>query len=169
MATAPLAESDLRTLISISARLGSEVQLPKLLDLILQGAGDLTDSPKGAVMLHDEGAGGLYFAAATGDHAAEVLKDWGESAPKRVPVKGSKAGAVFSTGESIMEGSLESDEAHFKGVDASIDRVTESMVCVPLTLVDTITTVPRRIGVIQILNKRTGSGSPCRRREGTTS
>jgi hypothetical protein len=53
MSEAPLAESDLRTLISVSARLGFEIQLLKLLNLILQGAGDLRDSPKGSVLLHD--------------------------------------------------------------------------------------------------------------------
>jgi adenylate cyclase len=157
MAPTPLTESDLRTLISVSARLGSEVQLSKLLDLILQSAGELTDSPKGSILLHDERGGGLYFAAATGDDAAEVLKEWGEGASKRVPMKGSKAGSVFSTGESMMEDSLKSDQAHFKGVDASLDRVTESMVCVPLTLLDPTAAIPKRIGVIQILNKRAGS------------
>lgn len=157
MPTTPLTESDLRTLISVSARLGSEVQLSKLLELILQSAGELTDSPKGSILLHDERAGGLYFAAAAGDDAAEVLKEWGEGASIRVPTKGSKAGAVFSSGESMMEDSLKSDHAHFKGVDASLDRVTESMVCVPLTLLDPTAAIPKRIGVIQILNKRAGS------------
>lgn len=156
MATTLLTQADLLTLVEIGARLGSEVRLPKLLDLILQSAGQLMDSPKGAVLLHDDRAGGLYFAAATGDHAAEVLNEWGEGAQKRVPVEGSKAGSVFSTGESIVETSLESDQTHFKGVDESIDRVTESMVCVPLAILDPTAAALKRIGVIQILNKRGG-------------
>src|SRR5579872_2980279 len=99
-----LTQSDLQSLVEIGARLGSEVRLPKLLDLILENAGKLMDSPNGAVLLHDEARNGLYFAAATGEHSPELLRDWGEAAEKRVPVEGSKAGSVFSTGESLVEG-----------------------------------------------------------------
>ncbi len=151
-----LSESDLLTLVETGARLGSEIRLETLLDLILETAGQLTDSPKGAVLLHDARAGGLYFAAATGEHADAVIKEWGEASTQRVPVHSSKAGAVFSSGDSIIENALKTDETHFKGVDESVARVTESMVCVPLSIVDLATTSPRRIGVIQILNKRSG-------------
>jgi adenylate cyclase len=151
-----LSQSDLLALVEVGARLGSEIQLTKLLDLILSSAGRLTDSPQGSVLLYDDRAEGLYFAAATGDHATEVLRAWGEASASRVPIRGSKAGSVFSTGKTIIQDSLKSDATHFKGVDRFTNRVTESMICVPLAIADPATTGPKRIGVIQILNKASG-------------
>lgn len=148
-----LAENELLELANVGQRLASEIDLRKLLADILAAACRLTDSPDGAIILYDEAKAGLYFAAATGGSAKDVLERWGESSERRVPLE-SKAGVVFSTGRALLEQDLASDAAHFKGVDEQTRHKTASMVCVPLEFTDQASGEPRRIGVIQILNKR---------------
>jgi hypothetical protein len=164
MAVQVLSQSDLLALVQTGAQLGSEIQLKKLLDLILRSADQLTNSPEAAVLLNDDQASGLYFAA-TGDQATEVLREWGQNSGKRVPIRGSKAGLVFSTGKPIIDNALESDKAHFKGVDQSIGRATESTICVPLAVVGPTSTAATRLGVVQILNKAGSRFSRYRHRQ----
>jgi hypothetical protein len=79
-----------------------------------------SDQVADSVILRDEERNALYFAAATGPKAHEVLKKFGESGPERVPLKGSKAGLVFRRGRSLVNQSLAADPDHFKGVDQKI-------------------------------------------------
>ncbi len=146
-----LSTADYVALMESSQRLTAEINIDELLQQILLTAGQLTNSPDGSVLLYDEERTGLYFAAAVGDSAPMLLKKWGESSNQRVPVHGSKAGTVFTTGESLVVDSLTSDPEHYKGVDQQTQRTTSSMICVPLAFAN------ERIGVIQILNKRMGN------------
>jgi class 3 adenylate cyclase len=155
MAESVLDEKELLELANVGQRLASEIDLRKLLAEILDAACRLTDSPDGAVILYDPARAGLYFAAATGASAHEVLERWGESSEHRVPLE-SKAGAVFSSGRALVDQDLASDQEHFKGVDEQTRHKTASMVCVPLEFADQASGAARRIGVIQILNKRQG-------------
>ena len=54
---------------------------------------------------------------------------------------------------------MPNDLNHFKGVDEATRRATASMVCVPLVAVSRRTHEPRALGVVQILNKRSGNYS----------
>jgi adenylate cyclase len=141
-----LSTADYVALMESSQRLTAEINIDELLQQILLTAGQLTNSPDGSVLLYDEERTGLYFAAAVGDSAPMLLKKWGESSNQRVPVHGSKAGTVFTTGESLVVDSLAADPEHYKGVDQQTQRTTSSMICVPLAFAN------ERIGVIQILN-----------------
>src|SRR5262249_53334414 len=76
-----------------------------------------------------------------------VLTTFGKHSAKVIPIKGSKAGRAFESGESIIENKV---QGHFHGVDEETKKVTESMVCVPLRAGD------RTLGAMQILNKRSG-------------
>ncbi len=152
-----LSVSDLRVLVETGRQLASEMDLRVLLARILEAAGRLMDSPDGSVLLYDPHRDGLYFAAAIGESAATLLEDWGEGSPKRVPVTGSKAGTVFQSGESLVEDSLQEDSSHYKRIDSSTSRTTRSMVCVPLSITALAGSGSKRLGAIQILNKRTGS------------
>ncbi len=142
--------------VSPESALASEIDLRVLLAAILETAGRLMYSPDGSVILYDPHRDGLYFAAAIGDSAPKLLEEWGESSTKRVPVAGSKAGAVFQSGNSLVEGELVEDTGHYKGIDSSTSRTTRSMVCVPLAIAGMKGEEPKRLGVIQILNKRSG-------------
>ena len=70
---------------------------------------------------------------------------------QQVPIRSSKAGQVFSSGIPIVVEAAEADETHFKGVDRDTGRITGAMACVPLAVANS------RLGVMQILNKRTGN------------
>jgi adenylate cyclase len=147
-ATTELSREDMLALIESGRELSAEITLEALLQSILEKAGRLTDSPSTSIILQHQDRAGLYVAAATGDKADWVLATFGEHALQSIPIKGSKAGEVFSTGHSIIENKV---EGHFKGVDEETKEVTESMVCVPLG------TGPSALGVMQILNKRSGN------------
>ncbi|HKJ02511.1 MAG TPA: TIR domain-containing protein [Longimicrobiales bacterium] len=147
MALDDLSREKIQALIETAGDLAAEIDLGALLERILERAGALTDSPDASVILHHGDGNGLYFAAATGDRAEWVLTTFGKHSAKRVPIHGSKAGQVFSTGELIIENAVAD---HFLGVDEESRKDTESMVCVPLTVGST------RLGVMQLLNKRRG-------------
>jgi class 3 adenylate cyclase/putative methionine-R-sulfoxide reductase with GAF domain len=142
-----LKPKDMLALIESGRELSAQVGLESLLKNILVRASGLTDSPDTSVILKHEARSGLFVAAATGDKAEWVLTTFGKHSAKEIPIKDSKAGAVFETGKSIIENKV---RGHFKGVDAETKKITESMVCVPLRVGD------NSLGAMQILNKRGG-------------
>jgi adenylate cyclase len=143
--------ADLASLVETGRELATEVRLRALVERILDRATDLTNSADSSIILHDERRDLLYFAHATGAHAAEVLQRWGEGAEHGVPIAGSKAGQVFSTGEPVVENAILRDPNHFKDVDRDSGGTTSSMICVPLDVAG------KRLGVVQLLNKGTGA------------
>ena len=146
-----LTSEDLIALVEMGRELAAELDLRALLKRILTRACDLTDSPDGSVILHDPERNELYFAEAAGRDSATLLDEWGVRRRQGIPVDGSEAGQVFTTGRSLCVDLFIEDGSHFKGVDADTRRNTESMVCVPLG------TAKDRIGVMQLLNKRRGA------------
>ncbi len=151
-----LGREDLLTLVDITRDLASEVHLPRLLHRILEEATRLTDSPDGSVILHDEARSSLYFADALGVTAPLLLDKWGKASSQRVPIIGSNAGQVFTSGISVIVDAVANDPNHFKGVDQENKRETSRMVCVPLTVMSRQSGEAKTLGVIQILNKRSG-------------
>jgi class 3 adenylate cyclase len=148
-----LTRGDLKVLVQSGHELASQVALDVLLSSILSKACELTNSPDSSIIMHNENRNSLYFAAATGNNASMLLNQWGENSEKQIPIHGSKAGQVFSTGKSIVVNALEIDPNHYKGVDKDTKKQTESMVCVPLIISG------KPIGAIQLLNKRSGNYS----------
>jgi class 3 adenylate cyclase len=142
-----LTTDDFRALAHSGRELAKELGLETLLQGILDTAGRLTDSPETSVILRNEREPTLYFAAATGEEADWVLSTFGAHSDKQVPIDGSKAGSVYQSGVSLVENVV---RGHFSGVDAETQGVTKSMVCVPLRVGN------ERLGVMQVLNKRTG-------------
>jgi adenylate cyclase len=143
-----LTREDLLVLVKSGEELAAQVDLETLLQRILAKACELTDSQDSSVILHSEATNNLYFAAATGDKADFLLRYWGETSKQQIPLRGSKAGQVFESGQPIIVNSIEEDPVHFKGVDSDTSKQTDSMICAPLTAAN------HRIGVVQILNKQ---------------
>ena len=141
---------DYRALAQSARGLTRELSLERLLNNILGTASRLTDSPETSIILPNEKQPTLYFAAATGDEADWVLSTYGVHSEKQIPIEGSKAGEVYRTGKSIVENVIQD---HFGGVDHETEKITKSMVCVPLTVGS------NRIGVMQVLNKVSGNYS----------
>jgi adenylate cyclase len=145
--------ADLLALVDMGRELAAVLDLRALLPRILSRACELTDSPDGSVILYDTERRDLYFAAAAGRDASALLDRWGARRTQGIPVDGSKAGQVFSSGHSLRVNLLAGDDQHFKGVDEDTRRPTESMICVPLSVGS------QRLGVMQLLNKRQGDYS----------
>lgn len=157
--TATLGIEDLTALVETSRELASELHLPRLLHRILDQATRLTDSPDGSVLLLADSRSSLYFADACGEHAPMLLRDWGRNGPRSVPLFGSKAGEVFTSMTSMVVEAVGADPNHFRGVDQATREATQSMICVPLVATDRTTGDARAVGVVQILNKRSGDYS----------
>jgi class 3 adenylate cyclase len=143
--------AELARLADVSRALTAEVNLPVLLDNILRHANELTDSAASSVILFDPERESLYFAHATGPSAEKLLSEWGKTSSPGVPIDGSIAGQVFSTGETARIDAVRGNPEHFKEIDAETTMHTASMLCVPLAVGS------RRIGVVQLLNKATGN------------
>lgn len=141
--------SELESIIEVSNRLlSSEISLESLLQEILIAAGSLTDSPAASVILKHDTRDGLYFAAAIGNDSDWLLSKFGRHSDDQIPSSGSKAGLVYTTGESLVENVV---KGHFRAVDEETSRPTRSMICVPLTAAG------ERLGVMQVLNKQSGA------------
>lgn len=152
--TTTLSADDLLALVDTSRDLASVLDLRTLLPRILARACGLTGSPDGSVILYDAERKDLYFAEAIGSASAMLMKTFGANREKGIPLDGSKAGQVFTSGRSIKEDVLANDQQHFKGVDQATRSATESMICVPLAVGD------ERLGVMQLLNKQGGDYTP---------
>jgi class 3 adenylate cyclase len=145
-----LTTTDLAALVETGRELGAELHLSSLLQRILAKATRLTDSAASSVILFDEKRNQLYFAHATGANAEHLLENWGPSSAKGIPLTGSKAGEVFSSGRSLVINDVGQDPNHYKAIDRDTGKPTQAMVCVPMTF------GAKRMGVMQILNKRHG-------------
>ena len=146
-----LSPNDLLALVKIAGELAMRIDPEDLIQIILAKSGELTDSPDGAVILYNKERDSLYFAGAIGEDAAMLLDQFGEFSTDQVPVNGSNAGKVFSSGQSVMIESVSTDPWHYKGIDEETGRATLSMLCVPLIAAG------EKLGAIQLLNKRTGN------------
>jgi len=133
----------------MAQELGAETELRTLLERVLRRAVELTASTGASVYLHDERRRKLYVAHAVGPGADVVLRMWGIHG-KGIPLVGSKAGAVFTSGDALVENEVQGDAEHFKEVDHDTATATRSMCCVPLNVAG------RRIGAVQLLNRIDG-------------
>jgi len=139
-----LGEPELLALLDSASQLNARIELRDVLTHMVALAGELSESAAGSVILHDPARNDLYFAAVTGPSADDLLE-------MRIPVDKGKAGQVFATGVPLIENSLDTDTGHYKAVDQKTEFTTRSMICVPLAHED------RKLGVMQILNKRNGT------------
>lgn len=151
--TPALSTEDLLALVEMSRELAAVLDLRTLLPRILARACGLTGSPDGSIILYDTERKDLYFAEAVGSASAMLLETFGRGRAKGIPLDGSKAGQVFTSGRSLKVDVLANDAQHYKGIDRATQVATESMICVPLTVGDD------RLGVMQLLNKRAGDYS----------
>jgi adenylate cyclase len=152
--TKSLSSQDLMALLDCARQLAVETDHDRLIKSILEKTCAMTNSPDGSILLYDAERGGLFFAAATGNLAEDLLAKWGEASSQRVPLQNSKAGQAFTSGKVVIEQRLQQDDQHFKGVDEQTNAQSRSMVCIPLLVEG------KSIGVIQILNKRDADYSP---------
>ncbi len=132
----------LEALLVVSRVLTSTLDLPTLLELIVNSAHELTDSEASSILLLDSKSGELYFEAASG--GAESIKRI------VVPLDSSIAGWVCRSGAPLLIADTSQDQRFYKQADAESSYTTRSILAVPLKVKDKV------IGCLEAVNKRIG-------------
>jgi len=132
----------LEALLVVSRVLTSTLDLPTLLELIVNSAHELTDSEASSILLLDSKSGELYFEAASG--GAESIKR------VVVPLDSSIAGWVCRSGAPLLISDTSQDQRFYKQADAESSYTTRSILAVPLKVKDKV------IGCLEAVNKRVG-------------
>ena len=126
----------LERILAISRELTSTVALEPLLSKIVDTAAELTNSEGASILLRDVYTGELRFRAACGPPS-------GKLADIPVPVEGSIAGAVLTSGEPMIIPDTQADPRHYGEVGQQTGLEIRSLLAVPLQIKD------RRIGVLE--------------------
>jgi signal transduction histidine kinase len=140
----PLKAQRLERLLEVSRTLSSTLDLPSLLQRLVEVAGELTLSEGTSILLYDPAARELRFEAAPGRQGDGLRR-------MSVPLDSSIAGWVFTNGRPLIVPDAASDPRVYRQVDRTLHFHTSSLLAVPLL-------VKREpIGVIEAVNKRGGS------------
>jgi len=146
MSTPPIStgrEQQLERLLEIGRTLSSTLDLPELLQAIVDVACQLTESEATSILLYDPAIGGLRFEAAPGFQRESLSK-------VIVPLKSSVAGWIFTQARPLMISNASSDPRVFREVDRALNFQTRSLLGVPLVFKQ------EAIGVIEAVNKADG-------------
>lgn len=127
-------------LLEISRQLNSTLDLGTLLNRIVHGAAELTDTEEASILLIDPSTGELRFEAASN-------LSGGSMAAIPVPMEGSLAGWVATHGEPELVPDAHNDARWFAHVDQTIQFTTRNLLAVPLKAQDEV------IGVLEAINK----------------
>jgi signal transduction histidine kinase len=132
---------ELELMVQISRTLTSTLDLDRLLELIINRAGELVGSVGASIILQNRRTGSLIFRAATGPKSEDLLN-------QEVPIENSIAGTVFQTCEPLIVQEIEADPRHYDGTDRAIEFETQSILAVPMIFKE------RTIGVLEAVNKQ---------------
>jgi signal transduction histidine kinase len=132
----------LERILEISRELASTVAQEPLLKKIVDTAAELTDSEGASILLWDSRTGELRFQTAVAQS--------GQLAEIPVPIEGSIAGAVLTSGKPLVVPDVRADPRYYREVGQQIGMEIGSLLAVPLQIQD------RRIGVLEAVNKRGG-------------
>lgn len=143
-----LSKEELLKLLEVLEQVSAETDRQRLVNSILETACRMTNSPDGSVLLFDPERNGLFFAAARGEKAEDLLSGWGETANQRVPLSGSNAGHAFTTASMVVD----QQSRRFTEVDRQTGKKSQSILSVPLLVRG------KTIGVLQTLNKVSSEG-----------
>jgi len=129
-------------LLQIATKVAAAETLEELLRYIVEVSVQQTGAERGTLFLNDEKTNELYSRVAQGVGFREIrlLNDTGI------------AGHVFKTGEGIIIDDAYTDARFNRSIDADTGFVTRNLLCAPI-----MTPGREIIGVLQILNKRSGS------------
>jgi PAS domain S-box-containing protein len=130
-------------IIELNRHLSAMMDLPPLLQLIVEAARELTDSGGSSILLVDRKSGDLYFEATTPTKKEEFKRFL-------VPMDGSISGWVVQHNEPLVVADAQEDDRHFRQVGIEIGLTTHSLVSVPLSVKG------QAIGALNALNKAGG-------------
>ncbi len=132
-------------ILSISQDLSGELQLDFLIARIMRVATELLNAERSSLFVHDPKTNTLFSLFADGDQVRQI----------RIKVDQGIAGAVFQTGKLENIADAYADPRFNQAVDKAIGYRTRSILCAPIS-----NKAGGRIGVTQVLNKRTGPFTP---------
>ncbi len=131
----------LEYLLDATRNLRNALDLEAYLQLVAEAAAELTDSEASSMMVADESTHSLRFVAAP-------PIQWNVMKSLDVPLEGSIAGRVFTTGNSEIVVAARRDQKHFKNIDSMTGFETRSMAAVPIIFKG------EKIGVFEVINHR---------------
>ena len=127
-------------LMEISRQLNSTLDVGTLLNRIIKAATELTETEQASIMLIDPSTGELRFEAASNLTP-------GAMAAVNVPMEGSLAGWVATTGEPVLVEDTRNEKRWFSQVDKVLRYDTRNLLGVPMEAHGKI------IGVVEAINK----------------
>jgi serine phosphatase RsbU (regulator of sigma subunit) len=133
---------DLESLLEVVKALAAEKDLDKLLELIIEQTTQVMDAERSSLYLYDEERNEIWTKIAQGVVSREI----------RLPVGTGISGTVAQTLEPINIPDAYADARFDRAWDQSTGFRTHSILCMPMR-----THEGKLIGVIQVLNKRSGS------------
>jgi len=115
----------LYSLINITRKINSLMELDTLLELIMDSAKTLLNAEGGSLMLLNQERRVLTFSVVRGD-GGDDLKE------VEIPLGCGIAGLVMKTGEPLIINDAQNDPRVFKAADQKTSIITRNIVCVPL-------------------------------------
>lgn len=129
----------------IAEALSQHIRVEDLVERALETAMGVVDAEAGSILLANPDTNELRFAHVKGAKS-ELLKGTAFSLDQGV------AGWVFKKGQGVVVGDVKTDSRHWEGVDLRTGYATRDMIALPLKR-----WAGEPIGVMEILNKRTGA------------
>lgn len=130
-----------RRLVDLATVLNSTVNLPELLQAVLDAASELLEAETSSLMLVDEDTRELRIEVATGDIAPSVVG-------VRVPPGRGVAGWALEHRQPVVVDDPAADERFYQDVESAVGFRTRNLLAVPLLVKD------RPVGVVEVINKR---------------
>jgi signal transduction histidine kinase len=135
----------LRGVLDIGRLANAETDLGGLIDLVTRQACSLLEAERGSMYVLDREAGDLHTSMAMGLPGKAI----------RLKLHQGVAGLVAATGESIVVHDAYADPRFYRGVDEATGYRTRTILCVPIK-----SQRGDMLGVLELLNKRTGNFTP---------
>jgi len=133
----------LAALNEVGSVITSTLDLPAVLNLIMDMAVELLQAEAGSLVLVDQDTGDLVFEVTAGPGSSDLV------GARLAPGTG-VVGAVVQEGEPIIIRDAQADRRWYRGLDDRTEFITRSIIAVPMI------GRGRVIGVIELLNRRDG-------------
>ena len=131
----------LQRLLLVTRSLGSTLNLPEILKMVLAATVDLTESEGASIMLLEPNGTELRFVASS--NHTPTLYDM------LVPLEGSLAGWVVTNNKPIIIDDVQNDERHYQETAENVGLRVNTLLAVPLRDRGEV------IGVLEAFNKKT--------------
>jgi signal transduction histidine kinase len=129
----------LEYLLEATRNLRNALDLDAYLNLVAEAAAELTNSEASSILVVDEANQSLRFVAAP-------ALQWGVLKSLDVPLEGSIAGRVYTSGEPEIIAAAKKDKKHFKVIDSMTGYETRTVAAVPIIFKG------KKLGVFEVVN-----------------